>query len=61
MFHTTPYECDEEDQNMAKTIGQTWEAIKKYNPEMYGFQWAQDAGRVCGNCIDVEIRRTGKL
>lgn len=44
VFHTTPYECDKEDRNMRETIGQTWEAIKKYNPEMYGFQWAEDAG-----------------
>ena len=40
IFQSQPYE--ENTENMMKTIGTVQEAIKSYNPETYGYEWAGD-------------------
>lgn len=33
-----------EDENFQEAIGSLWEVIKKYNPEVYGYRWANEDG-----------------
>ena len=40
-FQSEPYE--ESDENMIETITSVQKAVKVYNPELYGFEWAEDA------------------
>lgn len=40
IFQSQPYD----DENFEEAIGDVWEAIKDYNPETYGFRWADDDG-----------------
>ena len=39
IFQSEPYE--ESDENMMEVINSVQEAIKKYNPGLYGFEWAE--------------------
>ena len=32
------------DQNFQEAIGELWEVMKSYNPELYGFKWADEDG-----------------
>lgn len=38
VFQGEPYDDDEK---FESEISNVWEAIEKYNPEIYGFQWAE--------------------
>lgn len=40
IFQGEPYE----DENFQEAIGSLWEVMKKYNPELYGFKWADEDG-----------------
>jgi len=40
IFQSQPFD----DANFEEAIGDVWEAIENYNPEIYGFRWADDAG-----------------
>lgn len=40
IFQGEPYE----DENFQEAIGSLWEVMKKYNPELYGFKWADKDG-----------------
>lgn len=40
IFQGQPYD----DANFEEAIGSLWETIKNYNPEIYGFQWADEEG-----------------
>ncbi|MBN2739041.1 MAG: helix-turn-helix transcriptional regulator [Spirochaetales bacterium] len=45
VFQSSPYQGgDKEDEIMMQVITQIQEDIKHYNPELYGFVWAKDAG-----------------
>ncbi|MBN2444250.1 MAG: helix-turn-helix transcriptional regulator [Spirochaetales bacterium] len=44
VFQSSPYECDEDDKTMMEVISKIQDDIKNYNPELYGFVWAKDAG-----------------
>ncbi|OPX45047.1 right origin-binding protein [Ruminiclostridium hungatei] len=39
VFQGEPYE----DENFGEAIEELWDVIKKYNPQLYGFQWAEEA------------------
>lgn len=42
VFQGQPYD----DENFGEAISELWEVMKTYNPEIYGFQWAdEDAPR----------------
>ncbi|MBT3274472.1 MAG: helix-turn-helix transcriptional regulator [Spirochaetales bacterium] len=43
VFQSSPYECDKEDKAMRQAIGAVNDAVKKYNPKLYGIDWAEDA------------------
>jgi len=32
------------DENFGEAIGDLWQVIKSYNPEFYGFKWADEDG-----------------
>lgn len=40
IFQSQPYD----DESFEEAIGAVWDAIKDYNPEIYGFRWADDDG-----------------
>lgn len=40
IFQGQPYD----DANFEEAIGSLWETIKNYNPEIYGFKWADEDG-----------------
>lgn len=40
VFQGQPYEDDD----FQEAIGELWEVMKNYNPEIYGFQWADEDG-----------------
>lgn len=40
IFQGQPYEEDK----FEEAIGELWEVMKKYNPELYGFKWADEDG-----------------
>jgi AraC family transcriptional regulator len=40
VFQGQPYD----DEKFDEAIGELWEVMKKYNPEIYGFQWADEDG-----------------
>lgn len=40
IFQSQPYE--ESDENMIEAINSVQKAIKEYNPELYGYEWAKD-------------------
>ncbi len=40
IFQGQPYE----DEYFQEAIAETWESIKTYNPEIYGFKWADEDG-----------------
>jgi AraC family transcriptional regulator len=40
VFQGQPFE----DNNFEEAIGELWEVIKNYKPELYGFQWAENDG-----------------
>ncbi|MFC1921370.1 helix-turn-helix transcriptional regulator [Chloroflexota bacterium] len=40
VFQGQPYD----DENFEQAIGDLWEVMKKYNPELYGFSWADEDG-----------------
>ena len=40
IFQGQPYD----DANFEEAIGSLWETMKTYNPEIYGFQWADEDG-----------------
>jgi len=40
IFQSQPYD----DENFEEAIGEVWDAIKDYNPEFYGFRWADEDG-----------------
>jgi len=40
IFQGQPYK----DENFMEAIGDLWEVMKTYNPEIYGFAWADDDG-----------------
>lgn len=40
VFQGQPYE----DAKFEDAIGELWEVMKKYNPELYGFKWADEDG-----------------
>lgn len=40
VFQGQPYD----DEKFREAIGELWEVIKSYNPEIYGFKWAQEDG-----------------
>ena len=35
---------DADDEEFQQAIGDLWEVMKKYNPELYGFTWADEDG-----------------
>ena len=39
VFQGQPYECDREDKNMYVAITQVQEAMKSFNPKIYGWEW----------------------
>jgi len=39
VFQGEPYE----DEDFEEAIEELWDVIKKYNPQLYGFQWAEEA------------------
>ncbi len=40
VFQGPPYE----DSKFEEAIGDLWEVMNKYNPEIYGFKWADEDG-----------------
>ena len=40
VFQGEPYE----DENFEEAIDELWQIMKTYNPEIYGFEWADDDG-----------------
>lgn len=40
VFQGQPFE----EEKFEEAIGDLWEAMKKYNPELYGFKWADEDG-----------------
>ncbi|HYF90724.1 MAG TPA: AraC family transcriptional regulator [Symbiobacteriaceae bacterium] len=40
IFHGEPYQDDQ----MGQAIAQVWRAMDSYKPELYGWEWADDAG-----------------
>lgn len=40
VFQGQPYD----DEDFEKAIGELWEVMKDYNPELYGFSWADEDG-----------------
>ncbi len=40
VFQGQPYK----DEKFEEAIGELWEVMKKYNPELYGFKWADEDG-----------------
>jgi hypothetical protein len=38
VFQGEPYD----DEKFEEAIDELWDVIKKYNPEIYGFEWADD-------------------
>jgi len=40
VFQGQPYD----DEKFQEAIGEVWEVIKNYNPEIYGFKWAEEDG-----------------
>ncbi len=40
VFQGQPYQ----DEKFEDAIGELWEVMKKYNPELYGFKWADEDG-----------------
>jgi AraC family transcriptional regulator len=40
VFQGQPYD----DANFEQAIGDLWAVMKTYNPELYGFKWADDDG-----------------
>jgi AraC-like DNA-binding protein len=40
IFQGQPYD----DENFQQAIGELWEAIRNYKPEIYGFRWADEDG-----------------
>ncbi len=40
VFQGEPYE----DEKFSEAIGEVWEHIDKFNPELYGYQWAPEKG-----------------
>jgi len=40
VFHGEPFK----DENFGEAIDTVWEAIKKFNPKLYGFEWAMEDG-----------------
>lgn len=40
VFQGPPFD----DQNFQEAIGELWEVMKSYNPELYGFKWADEDG-----------------
>lgn len=40
VFQGQPYE----DEKFEEAIGELWEVMKTYNPEIYGFKWADEYG-----------------
>ncbi len=40
VFQSEPFE----DENYAEAIGAVWDAIKRYNPKHFGWEWAPDDG-----------------
>ncbi|WP_222427893.1 hypothetical protein [Sporomusa sp. KB1] len=40
VFQGPPFE----DENFMEAIDDSWQVIKDYNPELYGFTWADEAG-----------------
>lgn len=40
VFQGQPYD----DENFEEAIGELWESLKGYNPEIYGFKWASEDG-----------------
>jgi len=40
VFQGQPYD----DEKFQEAIGELWEVMKNYNPEMYGFKWADEDG-----------------
>jgi AraC-like DNA-binding protein len=40
VFQGEPYE----DENFEEAIEELWQIMKRYNPEIYGFEWADDDG-----------------
>ncbi len=40
VFQGEPYD----DENFEQAIGDLWEVMKRYNPEIYGFKWADEDG-----------------
>lgn len=40
VFQGPPYD----DEKFEEAIGDIWEMMKRYNPELYGFKWADDDG-----------------
>lgn len=38
VFQGEPFD----DENFEEAIGEIWEVMKKYNPNIYGFEWADD-------------------
>ena len=40
VFQGQPYD----DEKFQEAIGELWEVMKSYNPEIYGFKWADEDG-----------------
>lgn len=40
VFQGQPYD----DEKFEQAIGDLWEVMKRYNPETYGFRWADEDG-----------------
>jgi AraC-like DNA-binding protein len=40
VFQGQPYE----DEKFEEAVGELWDVMKKYNPELYGFKWADEEG-----------------
>jgi hypothetical protein len=38
VFKGEPYD----DESLGQAIGETWKAIEKYNPAIYGYEWAKE-------------------
>lgn len=42
LFHSEPYECDEKDEVMMQVIDTVQNSIRKYNPSLIGYEWAEE-------------------
>lgn len=40
VFHSEPFE----DENFGETIGTVWDAVKRFNPNHFGWDWAPEDG-----------------